>query len=475
MARWIVVSIACAVVSVMGCTTTSARRPNVDTGVTPGDDAGTVIPGTDTGPIIPRDIGPPRDGGPLDSDSDGIPDADEATYGTDPTNADSDGDGVSDGVEVLAGTIPTDITSTIPPTDFYVVLPYMDPEQHRNLDFTARLGRADVYFLVDTTGSMGGAIMNVKNSLRDVIVPAINGAIADAVMGVGDYRDYAETPDEPATYGDPGDWTFRSRQSMTADVTAVAAGLMMLRPGGGGDEPESGTEALWQAVSGPCADGSGFGAACFRSMSHPIIVLVTDAHLHNGPDSAYDFPSSFGLHTYSETIAAMNAQNVKVIGAAVGLLGTFVPQANLNQIAMDTGSRASDGSTTVYRAGMGRVSDTVVNGIVDLVGAARQDVSARSIDDTSVDTVDATQFITAITPAGSSRPVTSMDLTTFYGVPGGTTVSFDVTFVNNTIPQEGHPQLYKAFIEVFDVASGTALDRRNVYIVIPAIGGSVVI
>ena len=41
-----------------------------------------------------------------DSDNDGLLDADEAAYGTDPTIADSDGDGVLDGAEVAAGTDP---------------------------------------------------------------------------------------------------------------------------------------------------------------------------------------------------------------------------------------------------------------------------------------------------------------------------------------------------------------------------------
>ena len=45
-------------------------------------------------------------------DADGIPDDDEATYGTDPSNPDTDGDGLGDGVEVLAGTDPTDAGST---------------------------------------------------------------------------------------------------------------------------------------------------------------------------------------------------------------------------------------------------------------------------------------------------------------------------------------------------------------------------
>ena len=45
--------------------------------------------------------------GSVDSDEDGLSDAEESELGTDPNNADSDGDGLSDGVEVELGTSPT--------------------------------------------------------------------------------------------------------------------------------------------------------------------------------------------------------------------------------------------------------------------------------------------------------------------------------------------------------------------------------
>lgn len=43
------------------------------------------------------------DSAPVDSDSDGLTDEEEATYGTDPFNPDTDGDGYTDGDEVAAG------------------------------------------------------------------------------------------------------------------------------------------------------------------------------------------------------------------------------------------------------------------------------------------------------------------------------------------------------------------------------------
>ena len=202
-----------------------------------GDDRGADVGADDAARDTPSDTLPdsPVDHGgealPLDTDHDGLSDVDELARGTDPYSEDTDGDGVGDGVEVLAGTDPTDEASTIPPTDYYVILPYEDPEQVRELDFTARLGKGDVFFLVDTTGSMSAAIGNVSRSLSGTIVPAVNAAIADVVMGVGDFRDFPN-----GTYGDPLDWTFALRQTMTTDIGLVQSALNGLAAGGGADE-----------------------------------------------------------------------------------------------------------------------------------------------------------------------------------------------------------------------------------------------
>lgn len=445
-----------------------------DSGTPPGTDAGGPPPGTDGGGPPPPP--PPFDGGPpraVDSDNDGIPDADEATHGTNPSNPDTDGDGLEDGVEILAGTDPTDASSTIPPTDFYVVLPYMDPPVLRELDFSARLGRGDIFFLVDTTGSMGAAIDNVRSSLSSMIVPAVRDAIADVQMGVGDFRDFPQDP-----YGAAGDYPFRLGQAMTPDVAAVQAGVNALSLGNGNDTPESLVEALYRSVNGTCSTGSGFGEACFRDMTHPIIVVVTDAESHNGPSGANAYSGvSPTPRTYAETTAALNSREVKIVGGAVSISLPFpfpIPGAggarpHLEALCRDTNSRSVSGALTVYDSPGGSVSTSVVDGILDLVGSSEQDVTSRTIDDTT-DAVDATRFIKAVRPVRATR-ATTFDDTTFYGVGGGTTVTFEVRFENDFLPQESFVQIFQAFIEVVDVATGTALDRRNVYIVVPAVGG----
>lgn len=441
------------------------RRGRIDGGS--GADGGTEP--IDFGP--PRDFGPAPDFGPPrpgDADNDGIPDADEIAAGTDPMREDSDSDGYSDGVERVAGTDPLSPSSFIPPTDFYVVLPYGDPPVLRELDFTARLGKGDVFFLVDTTGSMGLAIGNVRTSLSTVIVPALSAAIADVVMGVGDYRDFPVDP-----YGNTGDWTYVTRQTMTADVGAVQTGLNTLAAGGGGDVPESMLEGLHGAVSGrPCGPDGGFGGACFRDDSFPIIVLVTDAETHNGPGGANPY-SGVAAVDWASTVAELSSGSVKVVGVGVSIPFPFpIPVAarpHLEALATATGSRSSTGALTVYDAPGGSVSTAVVDGVLALVGSTEQDVTSRNIDDPS-DAVDATRFIKMVAPYSATR-ATRYDETTFYGVAGGTTIRFQVTFQNDFLPQETFVQIFRAQIEVFDVPGGTRLDIRNVYIVVPGIGG----
>lgn len=482
-----------------------------DAAIATGDDDAFVPTGTDAHVIV--------DPGDYDTDNDGLTDSQEAARGTNPDNPDSDGDGVNDGVEVLAGTDPNDVNSTIPATDFYVVLPYQ-AEETREMSFRARLGKADVFFLIDTTGSMFLAISNVRDSLMTRIVPALNDSIADVVMGVGNYRDFDATPNicpsgvSPSSqcrnlttqernenggrayaHGGPGDWPFRLEQSMTADVGRVQTALGRLSAGGGVDGPESGLEGLYAAAAGTGGcDAGAFGAACFRENSHPMIVMVTDAPSHNGPaisgidELPYVAPVTSAV-TWEQTITALNAHDVKVIGVGIDRSPFPIPFVDTNEslrhlrpLAERTMSRSATGDLTVYPSQGGTVSDGVITGVADLAGAARQDVTARTIDEPSdepspAEDVDSRMFITSIRPnrVEPPEPSVTMDATTFRNVPGGRRVVFDVVFRNDTIPQDYTVKIFRAYIEIFDPRDSTiVLDRRNVYIVIPSLDGTVI-
>jgi hypothetical protein len=317
-------------------------------------------------------------------------------------------------------------------------------------------------------------IRNVRRSLSTVIVPAISAAIADVRMGVGDFRDFPVDP-----YGAGVDYTFRLRQGMTDDVSAVQAALDGLNIGNGADTPESQLEGLFGVVSGDdCGPDGFFGSACFRADAHSIIVVATDAAAHNGPSGANDYDPTLvpDAVSWEETIDVLVDHGVKIVGAAVQISFPIpIPpesRPDLEALARATDSHAEGGRLTVYNAPGGEVSEAVVNGIIDLVGATTQDVTSRTLDDPA-DAVDATRFIKAIRPVRATR-ATDFDATTFYGVAGGTTVTFSVTFENDFLPEQYYVQIFRAQIEVIDTPGGTTLDVRNVYIVVPAMGGGLI-
>ena len=233
---------------------------------------------------------------------------------------------------------------------------------------------ADVLFLVDVTGSMGAAIGEIRRQLSVEIAPALDRSVGDLRMAVASYQDFPTSP-----YGDFSDVPFRIRQTATSDLTAVQRALDGLSAAGGGDTPESATEALYQSVTSAglgtlvpraSCSGGGRGQACFRPDATPIIVLVTDAQFHNGPGGSnpYSFVSPTP-RTYPQALAALTAIDALVVGVAVNTFG-FVALDDLERVATDTGAVDGTGRPIVVDASRGSsaVVDGIVNAVRDLCG-----------------------------------------------------------------------------------------------------------
>ena len=227
---------------------------------------------------------------------------------------------------------------------------------------------ADVLFLVDVTGSMGGVIAALRDQLRTEIAPALDRSIGDLRMAVASFQDFPTYP-----YGDASDVPFQIRQRSTSDVLAVQSAIDGLFASGGGDGPEAGTEALYQAVTSsglaglvpPASCGvGGVGQACFRTGATPIIVLITDVMTHNGPDGSEPYSSVAGAHTYAEALSALLAANARVVGVAVNS-SAFVALPDLQRVARDTNTLDAAGVPIVVDASSG--STAVVDGVVQAV------------------------------------------------------------------------------------------------------------
>ncbi len=137
-------------------------------------------------------------------------------------------------------------------------------------------GPMDVVFVIDTTGSMGGAIDNVKSELTGIL-----GDIAET--SGGDYRLALVTFKDDVTVVE---------NFSEANASSIATNIDLLTASGGGDEPEASDEALNTVINGLAASDrlpyqqTGDFDQPFREDALKIIILVTDAH-PGGFDSVF--------------------------------------------------------------------------------------------------------------------------------------------------------------------------------------------
>ncbi|MEM6370079.1 MAG: hypothetical protein AAGD10_06765 [Myxococcota bacterium] len=251
-----------------------------------------------------------------DSDDDGLLDEEEpgCPAGSDRLLVDSDGDSFQDTAERGVGSDPCDAGSGI--DAFYFVLPASGAQDSDVLVFDdTELDDADIVLNVDTTGSMGGEITNLRNSLSSIIVPGVQAVIPNPGFSVSTFQDFPIAPYGSSTDADE---PFSLEQRVTTNTANVQTALNGLATKNGQDTRESGLEALGQIATGGgvtwsggsvpafnpiqnlvfgVADGTGGGVGLRRD-ALPIIVHVSDAPSH----VAADYPSS---------ISATSAQSVR--------------------------------------------------------------------------------------------------------------------------------------------------------------------
>ncbi len=437
-----------------------------------------------------------------DSDNDGIPDSEErGRTGTDPYDRDTDGDGVTDLGEIAAGTDPRDPADTIPEGDFFVVLPYLGAHDVRTLQFGTNLQVADIYFLIDSTGSMEAPIANVRSSLSH-IAAQIALSIPDVEMGVGHFEDFpfaSGSPFGPTFFGGPGDTAYANLQDITAEVASVQSALDGITIGDGHDGPESQVEALYQTATGmggswsfmsgvaswslPRRDcpaildetGQRRGYPCFRPGSLPIVILVTDLEWHNGSATGTRWPYSAIIpspHTLPQAATELSGIGGRYIGVVIPNDSGMAFPTDHEAVAMMTGSVDRSGQPLVYTAVAGEVSNRIIDGIDELAHHTPMDVSTATEDrQPNPDGTDATGFIKSIVALEGYGPSPGMgyvshDDAQFYGVTPGTVVEFRVDFWNDIVMPPATAQVYRARIIILGNRVAR-LEVRNVYIIVP--------
>lgn len=342
------------------------------------------------------------------------------------------------------------------------------------LTLPVSLAVADVFFLIDATGSMSDEIDNVRAGLRSVVVPGVRAAIPDPAFGLGFLGEFPERP-----YGPPDIKPYELRSPITRDVVRIEGGLDRVPSWGNADDPEAQVEALYQVATGDgllpwipatsgCA-GGGSGGACFREDALPVVVLITDAPMHDGPDGADPYRLTPPPHAWPETREALRSRGILVIGLGATDAGERSPLPQLEAVSRETGAVDARGEPLVFDIGASgdRVGAGIVDAIERLAAGVPLDVDAVVVDMPG-DGVDALTVVRAIRPRSADPPggVRAIEADRFVGVTPGTRVVFELVLDAAGLPPSAATRRFAARV-LFRADGRSRLGSEDVVIVVP--------
>ena len=448
-----------------------------------------------------------------DSDNDGLSDKKEKEQGTDPLLKDTDKDGDDDLAEIAYGSNPLDEGDHIPAGLFYVVLPYMAPDDvTRVLTFSTKIEAIDVAIFFDDSGSMGDEIKKLKEEVKEKVV----GAIASEFENNPDYASFGLVRfgwEKPHII----------EQTMTTDPDLVQSAIGNLN---GDQGNELAIYSIYLAATGeayngtlmPCALGScppgplvgallkettynvqkadcsaadklgNVGSLCMRKKSMPIFIVITD----EDADDCVPYGSQVTLQTQCMfaagtkelskelAITAMNGIGAKFIGIDSGFScddnggnckKTDGAKDWFEAFAGATGSLDGDGNPFLYHTenqdGTG-IGGNVTDAIHKLTTWIDMDVTTGSISDEDCDGINAAEFVKSSKTIAADPPegVEGQTETTFKSVKQGTDETFDVHFYNDfCINSTDNFLKFEAHATV--LGNGSYLSSHLIHVIVP--------
>jgi hypothetical protein len=312
----------------------------------------------------------------------------------------------------------------------------------------------DIYFLADSTGSMGAVINNVKADAASVLA-AVDGLTNDPRYGAGDYKDFQVPQFDP--------YAFQNGAAIPAtdDDGAAALGAIGAWSASGGVD---GSEAQLFALHRIAAHGD----AAFRTDSSRIVVWFGDAPGH---DPVCDEISGDTGHDVTEAsvTAELVSEEVRVIAistttgfpaaldddpvpAAFGYAGTCAIGGTAGQATRIT---AATGGVHLTGVAPSDIADAILAGL----GALEVEVTPEATcDDPSV----------TISWDAASKTVTSGDDALFtetiaasLAAPQGDTVECTVEFLVDGQLLEGFTQTVTVHINDVTAPDASCVEGTN--------------
>ena len=134
--------------------------------------------------------------------------------------------------------------------------------------------KLDLIILIDTTGSMGGEINQVKVSANE-IVEALDSTGFDYRVAVADYRDYPELP-----YGGSSDYLYNLNLPFSNNKDSIISSINGLTLGWGADWRESVYSALVMSMTDVNKDITNSDNYGWRNGVSKAIIIMGDAPPH---------------------------------------------------------------------------------------------------------------------------------------------------------------------------------------------------
>lgn len=300
--------------------------------------------------------------------------------------------------------------------------------------------KADVYFLADTTGSMGGVLAAVQAGANNILT-TLSGLGLDLMFGVGNYKDFPPASPSP----------FSHQLAPTNIAATITTAIGAWSASGGGDIPEGQFLALDRLAQPPG------GSVGWRPGAKRIIVWFGDAPGHDPICTAL---SSLGSAiTEASVTARLVTEQMAVLAistATPGLDANPVPGAT-DYTGTCGAPAGTAGQATRLAAATGGAfvsginPANIVNTIISLVTAAVSSINHVMLAPSAT----IAPFIVSITPAAG------------YGPLSGDTehvLKFDVKF--RGIPCAEKDQVFNGTLDV--LADGAVVAMKKVQITVPA-------
>ena len=198
---------------------------------------------------------------------------------------------------------------------------------------TAAAGDIDIVFTIDTTGSMGGYIAQVKQYAED-LVDQVQAQTNSARFALVSYRD---DPAWTGYYG--GDYPARVEHGFTTDAASLKTAVDGLSVGGGGDWPETMYSGIDAALDLP-----------WRPGVKKVVIVLADAPPHD-----------------PEPISGLTGQDVIDHALAVDPAEVYVVDtgsavdSSLSNVIAGTGGSSVDASTSDVPAALLELLQTAID------------------------------------------------------------------------------------------------------------------